>query len=213
MTPLVLNAPDTGRLVVGRGERVALLGPSGCGKTRLLRRLLGLDRPGRRPWRQRDRSAADTVAWVPQGDGVFLDETVLDNVARLPLLPTVPVDEAVAWLDLLAMAEQVDVPVRSLPTPGRRRVALARALALHRPVLVIDGDLDATLGPLLPLVLAQAPHVEAVVTAGCLADDWAWNADTVALLEDGRVVAQAPLAALWSARDPAVKGVLAWVTP
>jgi len=87
--------PARGRLSVGSGEIVVLLGSSGAAKTRLIRSVLGLPQPGvaradpPAGLRVRGRPAgpegvAPLAGWVPDGDGVFLSDTVGDNVARPP---------------------------------------------------------------------------------------------------------------------------------
>lgn len=215
MNPLLaLESEDVGGLQIFDGQRVVLLGPSGAGKTHVLRCLVGLVAGGRVRRSGRAASTKDVramIGWVPEGDGVFLDHTVLKNVAAPPHAARVPEDVARDALDLVALAARATEPVARLSRAERRRVALARAIASRRPVLVVDGDLDPTLAPLLPLVLEQAPHLRAVLTAGCQADDWAWAADSVALVAEGRVVAQAPLAELACRQDADVKGVLTWV--
>jgi ABC-type multidrug transport system ATPase subunit len=218
-TFLELDDPVRGRLVIGRGQTVVLLGPSGAGKTRLIRALLGLEGSGPeavlsvrgRPARPRDLAAL--VGWVPEGDGVFLSDSVWDNVAHPPAVaPNDPVLARDA-LDLVGLAGRAREPVANLPRQGRRRVALARALASRRPLLVIDGELDPTLWALFPGVLEQAPGVEAALLATATAGDRAWEADTVALVSGERLVAQAPLAELVGSTDPEVRSVLAWVSP
>jgi ABC-type thiamine transport system ATPase subunit len=92
-------------------------------------------------------------------------------------------------------------------------VALARALASRRPLLVVDGELDPALWALLPGVVEQAPGVEAVLLATATAGERAWEADTVALVTGERLVAQAPLAELVDSTDPEVRAVLSWVSP
>lgn len=215
MNPLLaLESEDVGGLQVFDGQRVVLLGPSGAGKTHVLRCLVGLVAGGRMRMSGRTAAIRDvraTIGWVPEGDGVFLDHTVLGNVAAPPHGDRLREDIALDALDLVALGARAAEPVARLSRAERRRVALARAIALRRPVLVVDGDLDPTLAPLLPLVLEQAPHVRAVLTAGCRADDWAWGADSVALVAEGRVVVQAPLAELACRQDAEVKGVLTWV--
>lgn len=216
---LELDDPLRGRLVVGRGETVVLLGPSGAGKTRLIRALLGLEGSGPeavvsvrgQPARPRDLAAL--VGWVPEGDGVFLSDSVWDNVAHPP--GVAPNDAVLARdaLDLVGLADRAREPVANLPRRGRRRVALARALASRRPLLVVDGDLDPALWALLPGVLEQAPGVEAVLLATATAGERAWEADTVALVSGERLVAQAPLAVLIDSTDPEVRSVLSWVSP
>ncbi|HEY3239522.1 MAG TPA: ATP-binding cassette domain-containing protein [Acidimicrobiia bacterium] len=214
-----LDDPHWGRLVVHRGETVVLLGPSGAGKTALIRALLGLGATGPEPVlavRGRPapaRALAALVGWVPEGDGVFLSDTVWDNVARPPSVP--PNDPVLARdaLDLVGLASRAAEPVVNLPRQGRRRVALARALASRRPLLVVDGELDPALWALFPGLIEQAPGVEAALLVTARAGERAWAADSVALVADGRLVAQAPLAELFESQDPDVRAVLTWVTP
>lgn len=214
---LEMDDPRRGRLVIRAGETVVLLGPSGAGKTALIRALLGLEgaHPGPvlavRGRAAPTRELAALVGWVPEGDGVFLSDTVWDNVARPPSVP--PNDPALARdaLDLVGLASRAAEPVANLPRQGRRRVALARALASRRPLLVIDGELDPALWALFPGVIEQAPGVEAALLVTTRAGERAWAADSVALVADGRLVAQAPLAELLDSTDPDIRAVLAWV--
>ncbi|MGH9001852.1 MAG: ABC transporter ATP-binding protein, partial [Acidimicrobiia bacterium] len=151
-----LDDPHRGRLVVHGGETVVLLGPSGAGKTMLIRALLGLSNAGPEPVlavRGRPagtRQLAALVGWVPEGDGVFLSDTVWDNVARPPSAP--PNDPTLSRdaLDLVGLAVRAQEPVANLPRQGRRRVALARALASRRPLLIVDGELDPAIWALFP---------------------------------------------------------------
>lgn len=214
---LELDDPRRGRLVVDGGETVVLLGPSGAGKTRLIRALLGLEDPepvlSVRGRKARPQDLAALVGWVPEGDGVFLSDTVWDNVAHPP--GVAPNDRALARdaLDLVGLADRAGEPVANLRRPGRRRVALARALASRRPLLIVDGELDPALWALLPGVLEQAPGVEAALLATSTAGERAREADTVALVTGERVVAQAPLAELVGSTDPEVRAVISWVSP
>ena len=216
---LELDDPVRGHLVVGTGETVVLLGPSGAGKTRLIRALLGLEESGPeavlsvRGRRAKPRDLAALVGWVPEGDGVFLSDSIWDNVAHPPGAAANDPHLARDALDLVGLAERAREPVETLPRRGRRRVALARALASRRPLLVVDGELDPALWALLPGVVEQAPGVEAVLLATATAGERAWEADTVALVTGERLVAQAPLAELVDSTDPEVRAVLSWVSP
>jgi putative ABC transport system ATP-binding protein/lipoprotein-releasing system ATP-binding protein len=216
--------PARGRLSVGAGETVVLLGPSGAGKTRLIRSLLGLPPPGAARveppagFLVRGRPAgpeglAPLAGWVPDGDGVFLSDTVGDNVARPAGVAASDAAAARDALDLVGLAARAGEPVEVLGRGGRRRVALARALATHRPLLVVDGELDPTIWALLPELLEQARWVETVLLAATSTTAMAhFDASTVALMVDGRIVAQAPLPALAASSDPDVRGVLVRVT-
>ena len=215
---LELDDPIRGRLVVRSAETVVLLGPSGAGKTRLIRALLGLESGPEavlsvRGRRARPKDLAALVGWVPEVDGVFLSDSIWDNVAHPP--SAAPNDPGLSRdaLDLVGLADRAREPVANLPRQGRRRVALARALASRRPLLVIDGELDPTLWALFPGVVEQAPGVESVLLSTATAGERAWGADSVGLVSDGRLVAQAPLADLFDSTDPDVRSVLSWVDP
>jgi len=148
-------APDRLSFIARPGEITVLAGPSGSGKSTMADVLLGfadvtagrvrvdgadladLDRDG---WRA-------LIGWVPQEPHMF-PGTVASNI-RLGR-PDAP-DEAVV---AAARAAAVDVPLdRTVTERGgglsagqRRRVALARALVLGRPVLLLDeptAGLDA----------------------------------------------------------------------
>lgn len=206
-----LHDAEIGHLEVLDGERVALLGGSGSGKTLVIKRMLGLQGGA---LRRRGSPLADRCAYVPQSDGVFLDASVRENVSRPSAhLPAVPEAEARDYLDLVGLAERMDVAVSELSIADRRRVALARALSRGRPLLIIDGDLDPTIQTLLPDVLATIPHVRSLLFTSCAVDARVIRADRVALVHDNRVLLQGGLPALRESRNPEVRACLTWVDP
>ena len=146
-------------LTIEAGEQVALVGRNGSGKTTLAKHLNGLLRPERgEVWIGDWLSSACTtarlahrVAFVFQNpDEQLFRQRVWDEVAFGPQnlgfdrarVNTV-VTEALSWVDLESEASNNP---RDLGYSGRKRVALAAALAMDTPVLVLDeptGGMDA----------------------------------------------------------------------
>jgi ABC-type multidrug transport system ATPase subunit len=194
-----------------------LLGASGSGKTTWLRSLVGVGRSFDqallfgKPLTK--AGVAASIGWVPQNDGVFASETVWANVHAPRYVEPCDPERARDALDWVALADRAGEPVTNLGYGGRRRVALARALARRRPLLVIDGELDRSLWPLFPSLCEQFSWLRGLVVATATIEDLAWHADGVAPVEDGRVLDQAPLATLMKSNNPDVKAVLAWTSP
>lgn len=145
-------------LSLERGQRLALLGPSGSGKTTLLRAVLddlppGFVRtgtltvngtpidPGTRHAR---RVITDTIAYLPQDAGASLTPTMRIRSLLKEALPpgntdrTESVREALVAVGLPADARFLGRRTWQLSGGQQRRVALARALARHRPLLLLD---------------------------------------------------------------------------
>ncbi len=144
--------------VVPDGAIACLLGPSGCGKTTLLRIVAGLLVPdGGRVF-----FGGEDVTQVPvhrrgfglmfQDFALFPHHNVWDNVAfglRMQRLPAPAVAQRVReMLDLVDLAAYDTRRVYELSGGEQQRVALARSLAPHPRLLMLDeplGSLDRTL--------------------------------------------------------------------
>ena len=138
------------------GEVVGLIGPSGSGKSTLLkclgavidpsggRMVLGEEVIYEDRWRVRDLRALrrDRIGFVFQSPYLipFLDVT--DNVALLPMLAGVPNAAARARALELLTALDVQHRARAMPTQlsggEQQRVAIARGLVNHPPVILAD---------------------------------------------------------------------------
>ena len=196
-------------LVVDKGEGVVVLGPNGHGKTTLLRAITGLlpPRAGQVLWNGTDITrwrpdviAAAGVVHIPQGDLLFPEMTVTENLlmgafhrptwaerkARLDR-----VYELFPWLK-----ERGGQLTRTLSGGERRMLALGRGLMSRADILLID---EPSLG-LAPLttqqIYASIHKVKESGIALLLADENANHvaglADRVYLLETGSLVREGP---------------------
>ena len=137
---------------VQRGEMLSLVGGSGTGKTVLLRQILGLARPARgqvtvlgRPASEMGREgAASRVGMLFQHGALFSAFTVLQNIA-FPLreLRTLPrqlvLEAAMVKLQMVGLKpEDASKMPADLSGGMIKRVALARALIMDPPLLLLD---------------------------------------------------------------------------
>jgi NitT/TauT family transport system ATP-binding protein len=135
-------------LRVGKGESLAIIGPSGCGKTSLLYVLAGLRRPTAGAVRiagEEVRGPRRDVALILQEIGLLPWKTVWKNVV-LGLELNGGLDRAhsakvEAILRELGLAELRDRYPAQLSGGQKKRVGLARALAVDPAVLLMDEPL------------------------------------------------------------------------
>lgn len=139
-------------LRIEAGELMSLVGGSGSGKTVLLRKILGLDRPNRgsvqvlgQPASQLGNDgAASRVGMLFQHGALFSAFSVLDNIAfplrELKNLPERLVnDTALVKLRMVGLdASHASKKPADLSGGMIKRVALARALIMDPPLLLLD---------------------------------------------------------------------------
>ena len=139
-------------LLIEPGELVSLVGGSGSGKTVLLRQILGLERPvkgavtvlGKPAAQLGDAGAASKVGMLFQHGALFSSFNVLDNIAfALRELKTLPDDlirdAAMVKLQMVGLSPAQAYKMPSDLSGGMiKRVALARALIMDPPLLLLD---------------------------------------------------------------------------
>ena len=139
-------------LTVAQGELLSIVGGSGTGKTVLLRQILGLARPtqgsvtvlGRPAMELARAGAASRVGMLFQHGALFSAFTVLENIAfALRELGTLPRDlvhdVAMVKLQMVGLdASHANKMPADLSGGMIKRVALARALVLDPPLLLLD---------------------------------------------------------------------------
>jgi heme exporter protein A len=146
-------------------ELLHVTGPNGTGKTTLLRVACGLLRPeqGSVAWLgrpiARSRSEYQSVlAYASHEPALKGDLTPLENLAfMIGLRRRVAAEELRATLDRAGVGGCADLPVRVLSAGQRRRVVMARVLAAHAALWLLDEpftNLDAGGSALLAELLA-----------------------------------------------------------
>ena len=148
------RAVDGADLDVAEGEIVGLIGPNGAGKSTFFNCLAGDAQPTAGIIRFLDRDVTHApaeeharlgLARTFQVPVTFEDMTVLDNVLVGAFLrhghrvAARRVAEEV--LEFTGLAPLAASPARSLGTPGRKRLEIARALATEPRLLLLDEAL------------------------------------------------------------------------
>jgi ABC-type sulfate/molybdate transport systems ATPase subunit len=182
-------------LALRRGEVVALLGPNGAGKSTLLDALAGALEPVSGTIERHGRVAVALQA--PD----LARRRVLTNVTLALAWWGVPkgqrAERARAALRALDAERLADRNAWTLSGGERRRVHLARALAVAPDVLLLDepfAGLDAgTRGALLADAVSalRSPERATLVVVHDRAEAWAL-ADRLLVMIDGRVAASGP---------------------
>ena len=194
-------------LRVEGGEIVALLGPNGAGKSTLLHVLAGImpvkggsaevdgvRLPGS------EREVARHVGFVPQGESVYPELTVRENLhffARLHGVRGKALRERErALLAEVGLDDRASSRAGALSGGLRQRLAIACSLAHDPPVLLLDEP-GTGLDPmardrLADVMRARRRRGAAVLVTTHSIDEAARYADRVVLLSAGRVASEMP---------------------
>ena len=195
-------------LRIEKGTKVAFVGPSGSGKSTLARLLLGLYAPTRGSilLDGHDLSTLDPAS-VRRQYGVVLQETALfdgtvaDNL-RL-FYPNAPLDHVVQAArvaqihdDIVALPRGYDTKISAsggaLSGGQRQRLALARAIVHRPPIMILDeatSALDAVTEAAIERYLSTRACTRVVIAHRL---STVRDADTIFVLDGGRVVEQGP---------------------
>jgi phospholipid/cholesterol/gamma-HCH transport system ATP-binding protein len=200
---------------VRRGEVVALIGGSGTGKSVLLKEVIGLIRPtagsvrlfGTDVWRAGSEELNDLrrrFGMLFQDGALFSSLTVAENIAVPFRENTALGAEVVAPLVGFKLALVGLPPETGAKTPAelsggmRKRVALARALALEPEILFLDEPTSG-LDPVgarafdrLVRVLSDSLGLTVFIVTHDL-DTLLTIIDRAIVLADGRVIADGPV--------------------
>ena len=199
-------------LAVHEREIVALLGRNGAGKSTLLKTIIGTvpvasgaialagtALAGREAW----QIARDGVGYVPQGRALFAGMSVRDNLALGRLKRSE--GEGVAWSDekilefFPKLAARIDTPADYLSGGEQQMVAVARALAGHVRVLLLDEPFEGLAPTVVEELFEAFDRLRgelAIVIVEHNLDLVLTLAERAYVLERGSVVHEGPASAL-----------------
>jgi osmoprotectant transport system ATP-binding protein len=224
--PPVLAVNDVS-LAISSGEFLAIVGASGSGKTTLLRlanRLIAPD-SGCVVIDGADIAHVDAIALrrsigtVFQSGGLFPHMSVADNIGITPKLLGWPATQIAARIDELMALVRLDPATHRDRLPHqlsggqRQRVSVARALAARPRIVLMDEPFGA-LDPLTRDALGndyRHLHRKLGLTTLMITHDMAEAvllADRIAVMREGRIIAQGTATELASVDDADVDALL-----
>jgi NitT/TauT family transport system ATP-binding protein len=190
------------------GEFVSLLGPSGCGKSTLLKLLAGLLAPdgGELTWQGRPITGPSLERGVVFQDYSLFPWMTLEANLTLAIAKAHPTTErkwrrqlVAEYLELVGLADAAEKYPFELSGGMQQRGAIARALAIGSPVLLMDepfGALDpinrAKLQDLLLTVWSSTSPKKSVIFVTHDIDEALYLSDRVVMLgaSPGRIIAE-----------------------
>ena len=202
-----LLALDRASLTAEEGQIVALVGPNGAGKTTLFSIITGFLAPseGRVLYRDDDITrhpphllARRGIARTFQIAQPFAGLTVRENIAVGAHLHHAARGKALAAAEAVAqevgLAPMLDQSAANLTVAGRKRLELARALAIEPKLLLIDEVL-AGLNPsevrdMVPVIRAIADRGVTIVMVEHVMQAVVSLAERVVVLAQGRIISE-----------------------
>lgn len=216
-------------LDVQRSEVVCLIGPSGSGKSTLLRSMAFLEQydegeihiqgqllgwqstsPRKRASRARLNEVRSCLGMVFQQFNLWPHMSALGNVTEALLrVKGLSSDEArqrgMAMLDKVGLAHKADAFPAQLSGGQQQRVAIARALAMEPSLMLFDEPTSALdpelVGEVLQVMKQLASDGMTMVVVTHEMGFAAQVADTVAFLDQGRIVAKGSPRAIFHDTD------------
>jgi len=208
-------------LAVPRGQLTMLLGRNGAGKTTTLRTIMGLWQAsqGRISFNGQDITRKHTpqiagmnIAYVPENMGIFADLTVKENMvlAARSAKTAAQIDgERLQWIFKLfpAVEKFWNHPAGKLSGGQKQMLAVSRAIVEPRELLIVDEPSKGLAPAIINNMIDAFQQLKASGVTILLVEQNIHFAkrlgDTVAVMDDGRVVHAGTMAAL--AQDEALQ--------
>jgi ABC-2 type transport system ATP-binding protein len=204
-------AVDRLSFTVEAGQVVGFLGPNGAGKTTTLRMLLGLVRPDAGTATINGRAYRDLpepahqVGAVLEASSFYPGRTARNHLRVQAMAAQVDPSRIDEVLALVGLGEAAGRRVGGFSLGMRQRLGLAAAL-LADPELVILDEPANGLDPdgvrwLRDLLRGLAAEGATVLVSSHILAEVAQTADSVVILDRGRLITQSPLADLTAGAD------------
>lgn len=208
-------------LQVPRGQLTMLLGRNGAGKTTTLRTIMGLWQAsqGRISFNGQDITKKHTpqiadlgIAYVPENMGIFADLTVKENMvlAARQAKTAAQIDQTrLQWIFKLfpAVEKFWNHPAGKLSGGQKQMLAVSRAIVEPRELLIVDEPSKGLAPAIIHNMISAFQQLKASGVTILLVEQNINFAkrlgDTVAVMDDGRVVHAGTMAAL--AQDEALQ--------
>jgi osmoprotectant transport system ATP-binding protein len=213
-------------LSVAQGQTLVLLGRSGSGKTTSLKLINRLLEPSSGEVRVNGKRTTEWdpirlrrgIGYVIQDGGLFPHFTIARNIALVPQIENWPAQRVQARVaELLALVgltpDLLDRYPQQLSGGQRQRVGVARALASDPPILLLDEPFGA-LDPITRSEIQkefrnlQQRMKKAVIFVTHDLREALLLADRIALMEDGRLIVNLPVAEFPHSREPLVQAYI-----
>jgi ABC-2 type transport system ATP-binding protein len=209
-------------LTVPKNSIFGFLGPNGAGKTTTIKLLLGLARPtnGRATVFGQDSARCSLairkrIGYLPQ-EPRYYDYMTARETLRFAIRfyfdgPKAKLEKRVSeTLALVGLSEKADRPVKGFSGGEKQRLGIAQA-QVHQPDLLILDEPAANLDPMgrrnVLMVMERLRELATVFYSTHILGDVQRVSDTVAILNDGDLVAHAPIAELLDGTEDMVYAV------
>jgi ABC-2 type transport system ATP-binding protein len=194
-------------LAVERNSIFGFLGPNGAGKTTTIKLLLGLARPTAGTATlfgfdsERDtlevRRRIGYLAQDPRYYDYMTARQTLSFTARFFFQAGAALDRHVTeTLELVGLGDKADRPIRGFSGGERQRLGIAQA-QISRPELLILDEPAASLDPMgrrdVLEIMARLREHTTIFYSTHILEDVQRVSDTVAILNGGKLIAQAPI--------------------
>ncbi len=201
-------------LDVPEGQVTMLLGRNGAGKTTTLRTIMGLYAASRGEIRFRGQAihgretpdiAQQGIAYVPESMGIFTDLTVQENMVLAARRARHAGELDAARLDWIfglfpALRKFWLYPAGKLSGGQKQMLAVARAIVEPRALILIDEPSKGLAPSIVHNLIGALRELKAQRTTILLVEQNFQMAralgDTVAVMDDGRVVHRGPMSEL-----------------